>query len=125
MWVCESAGLSLLASVCPSVCPCVWQLCLSLVGVWSQSGLHKFSVLAAVFSMVLLAFGLALLTYSSQSLAKHPNMVVAGSGASVGDLYENIARRQAQEADHGESKLDVGERYMEAARQQVHASGEL
>lgn len=75
--------------------------------------------------MVLLAFGLALLTYSSQSLAKHPNMVVAGSGASVGDLYENIARRQAQEADHAESKLDVGERYMEAARQQVHASGEL
>ena len=44
----------------------MWHLCLSLFGVWSRSGLQKFSVLAAVFSMVLLASGLALLTYSSQ-----------------------------------------------------------
>ena len=77
--------------------------------------------------MVLLASGLALLTYSSQLLAKHHNMVVAGSGAGVGDLYERIARRQAREVDYGgsslDANLDVGERYMEAARQQAH--GEL
>jgi hypothetical protein len=77
--------------------------------------------------MVLLASGLALLRYSSQLLAKHPNMVVAGSGASVGDMYERIARRQAQDVDHGgstlDASLDVGERYMEAARQQAY--GEL
>ena len=121
--VCVPAGLSVLASVCPSVCPCVWRLCLSLVGVLSRSGLLQFSVLAAVFSLALLVSGLALLTHSSQSLAKHSSIVVAGSGASVGDLYERVARRQAREADHVESSLDVGERYIEAARQQAH--GEL